>query len=100
MDNRSICKPSATLMPFNKTPSEDSVIELIVRDEVPSAEQEDFYTCESDFPPRVNTYTQDSASLGNSSSSQNATEMPEVTKLKEINLQLYQHALKSILSEK
>jgi len=97
-ENRANCKPGATLLPFNKTPSEDSVIELVVRDQVPSVEQEDFYSCESAFPhPAASFVLPDSASATNSS--QSVTEMPEVTKLKDINLQLYQHALKNILSK-
>ena len=76
------------------------MIELVVRDQVPSVEQEDFYSCESVFPHPAASFIlpePDCASATNSS--QSVTEMPEVTKLKDINLQLYQHALKNILSK-
>ena len=74
------------------------MIELVVRDQVPSVEQEDFYSCESAFPhPAASFVLPDSASATNSS--QSVSEMPEVTKLKDINLQLYQHALKNIVSK-
>ena len=74
------------------------MIELVVRDQVPSVEQEDFYSCKSAFPHAATSFIlPDSQSANNSS--QSVTEMPEVTKLKDINLQLYQHALKNILSK-
>ena len=96
-------KPNASLMPFSKTqgPEEGCAeIELIVRDtEVPSAYEENFYGG-AEGPDERGTVllSSDTSDRPNGVHREEVGDNPEVAKLKEINLQLYQHALKSILS--
>jgi len=100
-------KPSCSLVPFEKTPSsiEETEIELVVRDQVPSAFEDDesWFAFKSDSEHRhVSDMARDRSGNGDhrSSASMNngSEDNPEVTRLKEINQQLYQHALKNILS--
>jgi len=92
-------KPNASLMPFSKMQgSDDSTeIELIVRDPgVPSAFEENFYECQDQ--KKLVYLNGDMSERSNGADQEETLDNPEVSKLKEINLQLYQQALKSILS--
>ena len=84
-------KPTETLAPFEKTPNDNnSYVDIIIKDEVPGYvnDDDDFFVVEHE------------ERQGQQSTIENGTsshENPEVAKLKDINLQLYQHALQKII---
>lgn len=98
-------RPLATLAPFEKTerPIDEREVEIAVREEVPActdllADDDDIFPdFLSSFASATTTTTTSSVAAENGSEA--TSENAEVAKLKEINLQLYQHALKNILSK-